>query len=58
MSEERSDPAMSNPLPETIEKPRYYRPVRWEYRDVNVANVWDYAPDIVIKKWIKGIFGD
>ena len=38
------------------EKPRYYRPVRWEYREVKVSNVWDYAEDLAFKKWIKGFF--
>jgi len=44
-------------LGQSYERPRHYRPNHWEYREVRVANVWDWAPDIWVKKWVK-VFND
>jgi len=35
------------------DRPRMYRTNRWELKEVKIANVWDWAPDIWVKKWIK-----
>lgn len=30
------------------------RPKAWELQPVRVANVWDFMPDLVVYKWVKG----
>lgn len=30
------------------------KPKSWELQPVKIANVWDFAPDLVVYKWVKG----
>jgi hypothetical protein len=34
---------------------KFDKPKSWELQPVRVANVWDFNPDMVIYKWVKGI---
>lgn len=31
------------------------RPKTWELQPIRIANVWDFMPDVVTYKWVKGI---
>ena len=33
----------------------FNKPKAWEFQPVKVANVWDFMPDLVVYKWVKGI---
>jgi len=32
----------------------FSKPKAWELQPVKIANVWDFMPDIVVYKWVKG----
>lgn len=27
---------------------------KWEFRPVKIANVWDFADDIIVHRWVRG----